>query len=146
MVVELQVLSIDLAFTKITDRIIVIEPENNIRMMVELEDDEKTQETFITKASFRFSFTERQFYYKYYNIMDVVIELGGINGVIGPLMASFTQYFIILFIVDLVRKIRRKSKRDQKQFSRVTLAPRLPDYKKTIEKLIENGPESDEDS
>ena len=61
---------------------------------------------------FRFTFTEKQFYYKYYSAEDVIIELGGINGIVGPLLGAFTQYFIILFIVDLVRKIRRKSKRD----------------------------------
>lgn len=146
MKVQLQVLEIDLAFTKIVDNIIVIEPENNVRMTVELDEEQQAQDVFINTVSFRFSFTEKQFYYKYYSIMDVVIELGGINGIIAPLLASFTQYFIILFIVDLVRKIRRKSKRDYKQFSRVSLAPRLPDYKKAIEKLIEQGPEDDESS
>lgn len=39
--IKLKVLEIDLAFTEIIDRTIVVEPENNIRMMVELDDEQK---------------------------------------------------------------------------------------------------------
>ena len=67
MKVKLKVLEIDLAFTKIVDRIIVIEPENNIRMKLELDEEQKEQQVFKTMIGFRFSFTEKRFDYKYYS-------------------------------------------------------------------------------
>lgn len=93
--------------------------------------------SFPMKISLRFSFTEQVFSFTYFQIMDMVAELGGIGGIISSTIAGFAVYMILLFILDLVQLIVRKYKADKYQFTVNYYKGNLKRYRSVINHLLD---------
>jgi hypothetical protein len=50
---------------------------------------------------FAFDFTEREYSIKYFDAMDIVATLGGINGFLKPVLGVFGPLFILYFLILL---------------------------------------------
>ena len=99
------------------------------------------------KLELRFEFTEQQFSYTYFSIVDLVSELGGISGIIGGIFAGFAIYLLMLYVVDLVTLIQNKFKFVNNKFViryHIMQCKNLEKFRKVIEGLIEKEREKGE--
>ena len=75
------------------------------------------------------------FKFTYYSLSDMFIELGSIQAIAMGMIAAFMYYIIILFVIDMVKKIQRMHARDRRQNARRKLYTKLPQYKRAIKLL-----------
>jgi len=92
-------------FVDVTDLIINVSPENELLKALPASEEDMQRISFPVKISLRFSFTEEVFSQTFFQIMDMVAELGGIGGIIASTIAGFAVYMILLFIMDLTSVI-----------------------------------------
>jgi hypothetical protein len=63
---------------------------------------------------FAFDFTEREYSIKYFDVMDIVATLGGINGFLKPVLGVFGPLFILYFLILLANILIDKYNDDYK--------------------------------
>jgi hypothetical protein len=96
------------------------------------------QQEFSTKVYLRVSFTEENFSFLYYNLMDLLAEVGGLGGAVAGTLNSFSVYIMMLFVVDLVMIIRRKYKQEKRMHNLEILGKKLPLFKKIVMVKLRN--------
>ena len=55
---------------------------------------------------FRFDFTERHFTFAYFNNLDILASIGGLNAFITPLVSKLVPFFVIAFLFRLAKIIK----------------------------------------
>lgn len=48
-----------------------------------------------------FDFTRKEFVVHYFGVFDIMSKLGGFKASIGPLLAAFSPFFVLLFLISL---------------------------------------------
>lgn len=113
-------------------------PENDLRMIFKLDPEEI--DNFVSLAvdlKFRFTFTKQVFEYQFYNLKDILADIGGIGGAIGAALGSFGVYMIMLFIVDLVIIIQKKYKQEKRTHNIRIYGKKLKLYIEVIQAKME---------
>ena len=85
------------------------------------------------------------FKFTYYSLSDMFIELGSIQAIAMGMIAFMMYYIIILFVIDLIKKIQRMHARDRRQNARRKLYSKLPQYKRAIKLLKRKALQSNAD-
>jgi len=100
--------------------------------------EEMDQPKFSTRVSLRVSFTEENFSFLYYSLMDLLAEVGGLGGAVAGTLSSFGAYIMMLFVVDLIMIIRRKYKQEKRMHNLAIIGKKLPLFKKIVMVRLKN--------
>jgi hypothetical protein len=87
------------------ERLLVHEPEVDLRIPSDYTEEEREQPEFKFQTAFQTTFTEMNFKFTYYSLSDMFIELGSIQAIAMGMIAALMYYIIILFVIDMVKKI-----------------------------------------
>lgn len=140
-----QILGINIEKADYKERILVHEPEVDLRMTKDYTEEEREQPEFKFQIAFHTTFTEQNFKFTYYSLSDMFIELGSIQAIAMGMIAALAYYMIILFVIDMVKKIQRMHARDRRQHARRKLYKKLPQYKRAIKLLKRKALQSNAD-
>lgn len=53
-------------------------------------------------------FVERQYILHYYTIGDILATVGGLRSSIMPIIGEFSPFFVLYFLFELIRVIKKK--------------------------------------
>lgn len=120
-------------FVNTNDDRINISPENNERLALPLR--EQPQE-FITDVNLKFDFFKKKFTYKFFGLNNLFDQIGGAASAAAGFVKKFASYFLLLFILQFGMKIEKMHNELHKEFIEETYRPKLPLYKKIVEKKL----------
>lgn len=121
-----------LQFENVVDRIILVFQCLTDRLSERMTDEEMSVSKFKMKVSLRVSFTEEKFTFLYYNLMDLVSEVGGLGGAINGSMGQLAFILMMLFVADMVMVIKKKSKQEKRLHNIALIGEKLPFYKMCV--------------
>lgn len=129
-----------LQFVNINDRIIKVFQElvERVTEKMSLEEMHPSNAPFTTRVSLRVSFTEENFKFLYYNLMDLLEEVGGLGGAVSGTLSSFAVYIMMMFVIDLIGIIKRKYKQEKRMHNLAIIGKKLPLFEKIVRNKIKH--------
>ena len=129
-------MDIPLEFVTTSDRIIKVFQELTERVTERMSIEDMEEKKFATRVSLRVSFTEEEFSFLYYNLMDMLSEIGGLGGAVAGTLSSFAVYIMMLFVFDLIGIIKRKYKQEKRMHNLAIISKKLPEFYNIVNSKI----------